>query len=150
MKKTLIILLIGLNLVACKSRDEKLTKEEWILESKHITYNVATDIESDTTTFYKKSDRELVLQFHLDGNVVVTEKNNTKYGDAAWQWTDKNELKMSVDGIDLNYRISLNKKKLCISSTDLDKNTTVYMVLRQASDNDRIKDVMVDYMNKKP
>jgi hypothetical protein len=81
---------------------------------------------------------------------VVTEKNNTKYGDAAWQWTDKNELKMSVDGIDLNYRISLNKKKLCISSTDLDKNTTVYMVLRQASDNDRIKDVMVDYMNKKP
>lgn len=150
MKKTLIILLIGLNLVACKTRDEKLTKEEWILESKHITYNVATDIEIDTTTFYKKSDRELVLQFHMDGSVVVTEKNNTKYGDAAWQWTDKNELKMSVDGIDLNYRISLNKKKLCISSTDLDKNTTVYMVLRQASDNDRIKDVMVDYMNKKP
>jgi len=147
MKKIIYLLIITVTIIGCKSADENLTEEEWILEIERASYDISTDNETDTTIYYKKSDRELVLNFDIDGTVDVTEKNGDRFGDASWRWIDKKSIKMSVRGNDLDYHIKVDDK-MTISSTDFENNSRSYLVLRKSSDEDRLNDMQVDGFNK--
>ncbi len=148
MKRIFYLIIITLTIISCQSADEKLTEEEWILELENITYNEGTDSLRYETIYYKKSDRELVLKFDLDGKVDISEQNDLRYATALWRWEDdKKHLIISVKDKDLPDIIKLDKK-LTILKIDSKSNITKYMVLRKSSDEDRINDNLIDGFNK--
>ena len=86
MNKILIIILILLNSCSLfKSKDQLLTEKEWILFQTMTTKTLEANAKLNFER-YTKTERKLVMNFHEDGTVDITQDNGEKYATVPWSW----------------------------------------------------------------
>lgn len=102
-----------------KDKDDLLTSKKWILFSR-LTISLTSGESKIKTTYFKKGEAELTLQFFRNGTVLVEEKMGKKSAFARWEWANpKLKIKLITEKGEGSFIISeLSENQLKWSKED--------------------------------
>lgn len=152
MKKITSFLLLLFVLSSCsffKSNDTLITEKPWVLYSKFVsTYE--NDVLKTDLILFKKSEKAIELNFHLDGTVHVREDNGMKFANILWNWKEDNNkyFQWHTGNKYADYHVlELTGKKLTFTKSDIYSSENEIMYFRHYDDKDWYSDEMIELMN---
>lgn len=150
MKKLTLLLILIQMLSSCTlfmSKDELLTRKEWMLDHKN-TFNIINNKHTTESHFYKKSDEALIFNFKPNGTVRITENKGTKFATTTWKWHGDDKIRIKYDNEAGEYIVAeLSYKKLHLTKRYLTQSKSEYLYFKHKDCEDWSSDEVVDLMN---
>ncbi len=148
MKKVLVVLVLVLFIQSCEDKSHLLTKSPWGLYHR-FAYDFDNPQNIIQNTYFKKSGKQLILQFNIDRTVNINENNGDKHTTTKWAWssTEKESMIIHDFGDSGKYTVSqLDSKKLTLTKTYLKSGTVEILYLKHFDDNEW-EDAIVEKLN---
>jgi hypothetical protein len=133
-----------------QSKDDLITKDKWILASKYANTN-NEEKKGRTLEYCKKSDEVLVMRFHKDGSVGITEDNGKKFATITWNWKTNEKKYFQLnrgDFYDDFLILKLDGKILQCCKIDINTRDRELMTFRHPEDKKWKDDKTVEILNK--